>query len=250
MTGKRGALGAIKGLLYMRVQELMTGPALFRAAAVFAASFGLLLLLRLDPDDAAEQFQGLVGSTFALVFLPIYCLTKGGETLRAELKDGTIEYLWVRPVSKVELYVGFFLSGLLGTLAIVGPSLLGISLAGMVLGIVDFTGLATLWLTAIAVVFSFSAVSGLFGSLSSKFVVLGILYYAFIELGLEQIPNGVQRVAITFHAEELLAGLTDSSGAASFSSYLWICGAGLVALGLGAAIFSQSRYVAGSEKES
>lgn len=245
----RARFGAIKGLLFMRIRELTTPSALLKSGAVLAVTFGLLMLLLLVPDEARSRFQGLVAGIFVLKFLPIYCLTKGGEILRAELKEGTIEYLWVRPASKVELFIGFFLGGLLGTLSIIGPALAGISLAGAVLGVLGIGELLTLWLTVLAVVASFTAISGAMSSFSSKFVVMGIFYYSFVELGLGAIPNAVQKLAISFHAEALLANLTLGSGNPVFVPFAWILGTGALGLVLGATIFSQSRYIAGSEKE-
>lgn len=246
---KTAALGALKGMLYMRIQELTTMAAWLRFAIIAALCFGLLLLTGLDPSEARERYQGILVSAFALKFLPIFCLTKGGEALRGELKDGTIEYLWVRPASKVELYIGFFLGGFLGTFSIVGPALIGVSAAGLSLGVIGLGGLLTVWIVTLCVVASFTAISGAIGAFSSKFVVLGIFYYSFVELGLASIPNGVQKLAISFHTENLLQGASYGSGGMEAVSLLWILGIGAVAVALGAGIFSQSRYVVGSEKE-
>ncbi|MBK1877736.1 ABC transporter permease subunit [Pelagicoccus mobilis] len=248
-NGEKAAFGAVKGMLYMRIQELTTTAALVRFAIIAASTFGLLLLVGFNESEARERFQGLLVGAFALKFLPIFCLTKGGETLRGELKDGTIEYLWVRPASKVELYLGFFLSGFLGTMWIVGPALIGISAAGVVLGVIGVGGLLTVWVVSVCVVASFTALSGAIGAFSSKFVVLGIFYYSFVELGLASIPNGVQKLAVSYHAENLLRGVTFGAQGFEVGHLLWIAGIGAVALGLGAAIFSQSHYVVGSEKE-
>ncbi len=245
----KARFGALKGLLYIRIQELMTPGAMIRAGLVFAASFTLMMLMKLDAGCAVERFHAFVSGVFILTFLPIFCLTKGGETLRSELKDGTIEYLWVRPTSKIELYFGFMLSGYLGILAIIGPALLGISLAGIMQGAIGASGLLVLWLTVLAVICSYTAISGAISSFSSKFVVLGIFYYSFVELGFASIPNGVQRLAVSFHSQALLSGLSQGGGALNFESFAWILATGALGLVVGAAIFSQSRYAVGGEKE-
>lgn len=247
--GSKASLGALRGLLYMRIQELVTTSSLVRMGAILVATFLLFLLVGLDETEAAGRFQGLVAGIFALKFLPVFCLTKGGETLRSELKEGTIEYLWVRPASKVELYFGFILSGFLGIMSIIGPALLGISLSGLFMGVIGVSGLAMLWLTILAVVSSFTAISGAIGSFSSKFVVIGIFYYSFVELGLGAIPNGVQRLAVSFHARSLLSGLVKDGGTFSLEAFVWILGTGVLGLVVGASIFSQSRYMVGSEKD-
>lgn len=239
----------MKGLLYMRIQELMTAGSTVRFGLIFVICFGLFLLIGLDPEGVGARYEGFVAGVFALKFLPVFCLTKGGETLRSELKDGTIEYLWVRPASKAELYLAFVCSSYLGILALIVPALLGISLAGLAMGAVSFGGLLSLWISVLTAIASFTAISGAISSFSSKFVVLGIFYYSFVELGLGSIPNGVQRLAVSFHTRTLLNGF--STGGANFSleSFAWILGTGFVALALGTVIFSQSRYGVGGEKE-
>lgn len=243
--------GALRGMVYMRLKELETTFSVFRIVGVFALSFGLLMLLSLDSDEAKVRFLDLVTGVFALTFVPIFCLTKGGESLREELKDGTIEYLWVRPASKIELYCGFYLSALISSLSTIIPSLLGLSLAGMFMGAISVGGLTVLWLTVLFVSATFTAISGALGAWSSKFVVFSLFYYGFVELGLGAIPNGVQRLAVSFHTKQLLNGVSidGSAGPTELSSLLWVFGAGLIGLVAGAAIFSQSRYVVGSEKE-
>lgn len=245
----RALFGALRGLLYMRIQELSTPKALLRSGIVFAVSFGLLMLLHKAPEGAHGPFRTIIGVTFALWFLPVFCLTKGGETLRSELKDGTIEYLWTRPTSKVELYFGFYLSSLMGILSVIGPALVGIGLAGWYLGVFDLLGLFSLCLTVLAVVVSFAAISSALSAFSSKFVVLGIFYFSFIEMGLGQIRNGVQSLAVTFHAKQLLGGMMDPGTPIDFGALGWVLGIGVVGLLIGSAIFSQSHYIAGSEKE-
>ncbi len=241
--------GALRGLLYIRIQELMAPGAMIRGGLFFGLGFALIMLMKLDADGAAQRFHDFISGFYFLKFIAIFCLTKGGEVLRSELKDGTIEYLWVRPASKIELYFGFILSGYLGILAIIGPALLGMSLAAILLGAIGASGLLVLWLTVLAAVSSFTAISGAISSFSSKFVVLGIFYYSFVEFGLASIPNGVQRLAVSFHSKTLLSGLSQGGEALNFESFAWILATGALGLVVGAAIFSQSRYVVGGEKE-
>lgn len=249
---RQGVFGrGLVGLLFIRIQELTTTGSLLKSLAVGVGCFGLLMLLDLDAGgDTREPFQTIIGTAFALRFLPIFCLAKGGETLRNELKEGTIEYLWVRPISKIELYLGYYLSSVLSVLAILIPALVAISLAGLWLGVVDASGLLALWLTTIASCMAFCAISGALGSFSSKFVVFSLLYFGFIEMGLGNIPNGIQNLAVTYHAKSLLSGLTGlDSQYGDFSSYLWILGISGIMLVVGAGLFSTIRYVVGSDKD-
>ncbi|MBC2607447.1 ABC transporter permease subunit [Pelagicoccus albus] len=248
-TNAKASFGAIRGLVFIKIRELTTPFALARSGAVFGIALVLLGLLAWGSDDFSERYLGLIRGVFALTFLPIFCLTKGGETLRSEMKDGTIEYLWTRPVGKVELFFGFYLSSLLGCFAIIYPALLGISLVGLIQGAIGVSSLLLLWVTVTAVVASFAAISGAISSFTSKFVVFGIFYYSFVELGLGAIPNGVQRLAISYHAEQLLYGL-DGSSFLDGTALGYILATGALGLAVGASLFAKSKYVVGGEKES
>lgn len=240
--------GAIRGLVYMRLQEISTRKSLIRSAVIFGISLGLLALFRVDKEEGSEEFLKVLQNVVLLTFMPIFCLTKGGEVLRGELKEGTIEYLWVRPVDKVALYLGFYLSSVLSILSIVGPPLLAASLAGVGTSVLSISEIAWLWVTVLAMILSFAGISGALASLSSKFVVLGIFYYSFVEIGLSKIPNGVQTLAVSFHAKGFFDSVLAGNGVV-LKPLLLILIPGLVGLALGAVVFRQSSYVAGGEKE-
>lgn len=240
--------GAIRGVVYMRLQEICTGKALLRSGVIFGVALGLLLLFRLDMEDGSEEFLKVLQGVVLLTFMPVFCLTKGGEVLRGELKEGTIEYLWVRPVDKVALYLGFYLSSVLSILSIIGPPLLAVSVMGLWTTVLSFGEIVWLWATVLAMAASFAGISGALASLSSKFVVLGILYYSFVEIGLSKIPNGVQSLAVSFHAKGFFESMLAGDGV-HLKSLLLILVPGLVGLLIGAVVFRQSSYVAGGEKE-
>ena len=238
----------LRAMLQMRLQEMSTGGSILRLALTFALVFGLLSLALNEQDSV--KFWNLVVGTFVLKFLPLFCLTKGGETLRGELKDGTIEYLWTRPASKTQLYCGFFASSLLNIGSFGVAFLLGISFAGLSLGVITGLGqIVLLWVGAGIAIVSFTAIAGAFSAFSSKFVVLGIFYFSFVELGLSQIPTSIRNVSISAHISRILSPLTEAAPSGFGAALLWSGAITAVALAVGVALFNGIRYGVGSEKE-
>lgn len=243
---------ALHSLLYMRAQELVTGKSLLRMGAI---AFGVVALLTAVSDDGESgAFWSLSVGAFCLKFLPIYCLTKGGETLRGEFKDGTIEYLWTRSVGKVQLYFAFYASAVVTVASTVVPVLIGLSVASVILGgVASMSQLLVLWLSVLGGMVSFTAIASLFSAYSSKFVVIGIFYFSFVEMGLGALATGVRSVAVTAHMSDAVELARDGYIAAAYGQL----GTGLVgmavitvvALTLGAMVFSQAHYVVGGEKE-
>ena len=111
---KTSLLAGTVGLAYMRIRELLTWSSGIRLLIVFAIVFVVHLLVGIKTDSS--RFWVTAIDLTILGFLPFYCLVKGGESLRSEIRDGTIEYSWTRPSSKSSLYAGYYASSIIGIL--------------------------------------------------------------------------------------------------------------------------------------
>ncbi len=238
-------------MVELRLREMAKRSTLL-AAATAAAVVYIVMELALDGDDH-QRFWALAIEVFVLKILLIFALTKGGEALRSDLKDGTIEYLWTRPVGKAKLYLGFWLGSLLGLLPVLLGSLLSISWIGVSMGAIDgFAELALLWIGAFLVAVGAGSLSLAFSALTSKFVVFGIFYFALVEMVLSRLPTGVRSMALRSHASDLLEPLKfgDPVSLELFgSALLGFLAIGVAAVLIGALRFSRARYSIGGEKE-
>lgn len=249
-NGSTGWGSVLHGLIHMRICEMKTRGSAIRLGVTFCVIFGLFAME--DASDNGPQFWQLVVKVFVLGFLPLYCLVKGGERLRSELKEGTIEYLWTRPTGKAPLFFGFFLSSLLGVAAFTGTCVLAICSAGYFVGAIESFGQVVLFAIGCSLVaVSFSAVAAALGAFTSKFIVFGILYFSFVESLLGQMPTKARNLSLITHVESLLAPL--GRGASTLltmgtaQAVLWVGGITLVALVAGAALFTTKNYVVGGE---
>ena len=253
VTRARPGFGmTLRGLLHMRLRALGAGKSLLRFAVAFVVVFGLGLLSR--EGGEADQYWLTALTLFVNGFLPLYCLTKGGEALRIALKDGTMEYLWSRPVRRGQLFLGFYSGALLSNLALIGCCLLALTLAGWVAGAeAGISGLALLWLQSILAVAAFTAISMLLAAWSSKFVALGIVYFVLIEVGLGSMPTRVSALSVGEHVRSSLAPLADAGArwaeAPLLGPVVGVVAIGGVALLAGMAVFLSAGYVVGGDKD-
>ena len=241
-----------RALLFLRVRELASGGTAARLALIFGATLGLLLLVVERGDE--EVFFGIAQSYFLLGLVPVLALTKGGDALRSELRDGTMEYLWTRPARRSHLFLGLFASALLGILANLGACLAGLVVAGVWLGVwTSSFALVGFALCTVVGAFGFGAISAAFGAYSSRFVALGVFYYLFVERALGQIDTGVRHASIGSHIGTIMEAAryeTVIAGGASVVGGLGVVlGIGVVALLVGAAVFVGSSSIAGAAKE-
>ncbi len=235
----------------MRISELATTATCVRFTIAFVIVFGLTLLIGSKSDS--PQYWNLATYFFGLGFLPFYCLVKGGESLRSELKEGTIEFLWTRPVRRSSLFFGFYISSLISIGAFTIVCLVALSAAGLWLGEISSVGqIFTYCLGCVAIVLSFSALSLSFGSLTSKFVVIGILYYFFIEKLLAQVPTSARKVSIIANLKPHFLANTEQSSEFVFTSaahsILYIIAISATALILGGTAFTLKCYSLGEDK--
>lgn len=248
-----GLVAVARGLLFIRLRSLGSLGTALQLLAVFAALFGLGLL-SVGRDDV-YGFWKLAVTLFMNGFLPLFCLAKGGEAVRGSLKDGTIEYLWTRPVRRGQLYFGFFLGSLVSTLAFVVACLCGLTLVALVRGIdLGIVGIAVMWLEAFVAAAAFTAISMALAAYSSKFVALGVFYFLVVELGIGNLPTKVSSVSIGAQAREAMRPMREIwAGAAVemqvFGPAFSILSIGLIALVIGAGVFVLSGYVVGDDKD-
>ncbi len=241
----------LRGLIHMRICELATVGTAVRYAIAFSIVFGLTVFV--GTKSPHPEFWNLAIYVFALGFLPIYCLVKGGESLRNEIKEGTIEFLWTRPVGKPTLFLGFYFSSLVSVLAFTTLCLAALVAAGYWLGEIESLSQVTAYSVGCVIIgLSFTALSLSLSSLSSKFIVLGIVYYFLVEKLLSQLPTSVRSASIVANLRPHLLSLSENAGELAFSntlqSIVHVTAITAVALAIGCAAFTLKSYSLGEDK--
>lgn len=236
------------GLLYGRTRELIAPRSWIRLAILAAAVAGVLSLAAWPGGD--EGFWDAAVRLFLMNFAPLYCLVKAGDALRGELKDGGIEYLWTRPVGRIPLYLGFYLSALLSVAWALGVCVLSILAASAAVGAwPGWEGAFALALATGLAGLAFAAISLALAAFSSKYAVLGFLYFSLVEQGLSRIPTSVREIAVSRHVREISASLLDLGQGDLGRAAVGAIAIAVAAFVVGAAVFATSAYQVGGSKD-
>lgn len=238
------------GLAYMRIREMLTVGTGIHSLIVFAVVFAIHYLVGTKTD--ASRFWVTAIDLTLLGFLHFYCLVKGGESLRSEIREGTIEYSWTRPSSKSSLYAGYYISSIIGILLFTAVCLAAVLSAALLVGKMEsLASLVRLATGGLVIALSFSALSLALGAITQKFIIAGIIYHLIVEKLIGNLPTLAAKASILGNIKAQLYSIPEypiefeSPGV--FAGYGNIIAITLLALALGAAVFSNKKYAIGSE---
>ncbi len=242
-----GAARAFGGVWRLTYPRFLTPGGIL---AVFGLLAGLALLGALPTRDgqAGPYFNWAVG--FYLTFLvPSLAFLSGAGALRDEMKPAAIDYVHTRPVRRPALVVFKFAAHFLCAQA-------GLLLAlAVVIGVGAFRGIPGAWSAAPLMLLGqmlggavFMALGFFFASVTSRYLVLGLLYGAAIEAGIGNIPTQLSRLSLTRHLKNLLAPVHAdlaslfSTAPAAASTVVVLLAVTLVLLAASALIFNTREF--------
>lgn len=162
-----------------------------------------------DPDDLSEAFVGImlsVGFTYAIAALILTV-----STLRDERDEGTLPYIYMRPIPRLSLAVSSLLAGTMaaGTIALGGW--VTTILAGLIHGAEMATivpGAALLLAAAVG----YAAIFVPVGYLFSRSVLVGLGYLVLVELALSGLVTGLAQLSIWRIAASIYVDMVDTTG--------------------------------------
>jgi len=203
---KPGLVRAFQGIWTFEWQSRMTfGKLGSAAAAVFALP--LLMLLTL-PQASADTFHSWAVTFFLMLVVPLNCLSFFGPMIRDDVQSDTLPFVITRPLKRHALYFLKFTSVMIWTQLV---TLLGGAMFVLVALLKGIEGISDLipyyFLAQFVAVIAFGALSGLLGLLSKKYMVLGVVYGAVIEVGIGSIPTNIHSLAISYHIKSILANV-------------------------------------------
>lgn len=174
-----------------------------------AALCGLLVITALPSTSTAAAaktgYLPWVISFYLCVIVPAMAFISAAGAIRDEMKAGNVDYVFTRPISRP----GFLLAKLLSQVACAQIDFL-LSFATVV-GVGLYREFPDLWSAVpallggqILLVVAFSAFGFLAGIVTQRFIVVGLVYGAVIEVGVGQIPTQISRLSMTHQIRALL----------------------------------------------
>ena len=181
---------------------------------------GLLVVLVLfsiptSPNQAAaaQGFLPWVGGFYLTFLVPILAFLTAAGVMRDEMKGGTVDYVLTRPLGRPVFVLFKFLSHL------ACAQLDFLCAFAVVVGIGVYWEVPGLWaagplllLAQAMVITAFSAFGFLGGVLTSRYVIVGLLYGGIVEIGLGRIPTQLSRLSMTRHVRTLWDSVTRLPG--------------------------------------
>lgn len=201
------SLAAACWALYsLTLRQHMHGKRWLVMALLFLLPVGLAVLIRMTaprvPPEALEFMLVMMFMPQAL--LPVVALLYSSGIVQDEQEDQTITYLLLRPIPKWAIYTIKLLAAMTTTAALV-VVFTGLTYAAIYLGTDKAIGeVATRWFHAALIhslaIVAYCSLFGLFGLLTRRVLVAGILYIAVIEGLLANLPFSIRLLTVIYYA--------------------------------------------------
>ena len=171
---------------------------------------GLILLTALlsvtstHPHDKSD-FLGWITEFYIAFLLPALAFLSGGGAMRDEMKGNAVDYILTRPIPRWAYlsfrYVAQWLNAQISYL-LVFCVIIGV---GVYRHIPDLgTDLPLVFLAQILSITVFTAFGFLCGVLTNRYVVVGLIYGAVVEIGFGRIPIQLSELSMTHQLRSLL----------------------------------------------
>jgi ABC-type transport system involved in multi-copper enzyme maturation permease subunit len=174
---------------------------------------GLLSLVRIRHGHESDFLPWTV-EFYAGFILPVMAFLSGAAAIRDEMKSSTADYVLTRPIRRIHLVVFKYLSQLACLQLFYLVVLAGLMGLAFAINVPDVTSAAPRLLLAQAVALTcFSALGFLFGVLTERYLILGILYAGAVEMAIGHIPTQLNAVSMTRQLMTLLQPLNPNASA-------------------------------------
>jgi ABC-type transport system involved in multi-copper enzyme maturation permease subunit len=249
--GRAFPFGGIFRLVIARFLQ----PSRWLAVAGALAVLGLLTLGSAHGWRSPGRFFTWAAEFYVTFLVPVVAFIVAGGAIRDDLKAGTADYVFTRPVGRTTFVVFRYAAQVVCAQL---DFILGLAVVAAVGWYREVPGvwgaLPELLLGQALMIVAFTALGFLCGLLTSRYVIVGLGYAAIVEGGVGQIPTQLSRLSMTHQMREALSGLLASPGGTGVGQNLWatlgtVVGFALIMLVLSATIFER-RELAGGGVES
>lgn len=168
---------------------------------MLAGLLGLLGIFSLPaaPNHAAAArgFIPWAGGFYVGFLLPVFTFISVASSIRDDFGPGTVDYIFTRPVRRPVFVVFRYLALMICT------QIDFLFACALIAGLGSFHGvpglaaaLPTLLFGQIIAVVVFSAFGFMAGALTSRYVILGLVYAGLVEAGLGNVPTQINQISL------------------------------------------------------
>lgn len=215
---------------------------------------GMLVLLVLfsipaagNRNEAARDFLPWAARFYICFLVPVMAFLSAAGTVRDDLQAGSVDYLFTRPVRRPVFLCLRYVAHVICT------QIDFIFAFAVVIGIGAFHGVPGLWAAApwlflaqVLAILAFSGFGFLCAMLTSRYVIIGLLYGVFIEVGMGNVPTQLSHLSMGRQILSVLApvlrgergvGSLFESGLSAPGAAVLLFGTSLAMLGVAALVF-------------
>lgn len=168
---------------------------------MLAGLLGLLGIFSLPaaPTHAAAAYGFIpwTGGFYVGFLLPVFVFISVASAIRDDFGAGTVDYVFTRPVRRPMFVVFRYLSLMVCTQIDFLFAFALITGLGSFHGVPDFAAaLPTLLFGQMIAVMLFSAFGFMAGALTSRYIILGLVYAGLVEVGLGNVPTQINQISL------------------------------------------------------
>jgi ABC-2 type transport system permease protein len=247
----RHAFGGIWRLTYRR----LLSPSQWLSIGGMLALL-LLLTFSVVPRGRADAFFDWTAGFYIGFAVPVLAFLSGAGAIRDEMKAGSVDYVLTRPVWRPAFVVFKYLAHMACTQVVYLLALGALVAIGFFR---DTPGLAAalpmLFFTQVLTITAFVALGFFCAVLTSRYLILGLLYAGIVEVGIGHIPTQLGRLSMTQQIHGLLEPLMDgnrllvASGDSPFTVALLLLGVSTALVASAAIYFSLQEFAGARSTE-
>jgi ABC-type transport system involved in multi-copper enzyme maturation permease subunit len=197
---------AFGGVWRLTWGRFLTGGQLMLLLGTIAL-LSLLSLVRIRHAHLGEYIPWTVEFYLGFI-LPVMAFLSGAAAMRDEMKSTTTDYILTRPIRRTHLVAFKYLSNLVCIQLFYLVVLAALLLLAAIVHVPNVADAVPRLLVAQATTLTcFSALGLLFGVLSSRYLILGILYASTVELAIGRIPTQLNHLSMTHQIGTILQPL-------------------------------------------
>jgi ABC-type transport system involved in multi-copper enzyme maturation permease subunit len=265
-----GFAGALRGIWLLTWKSQFSWRRLPGRLAVLLVLPFLVWITTQSPEGWSQHHAELQGEwsrrsapfyhwlvdVYFFIILPLSCVRGCGALMRDELQADTLGFLVTRPASRARLLCVKYLSQLAWLQILLLTETLLLFGVGAGRQIPELGGLLPLFVAVqLLAVPAWSALGTLLGQLTSRYMAIGLVYGAIVEMGIGRIPTNINALSIMRHLKTLLSrneALQPIYDWPADGAWLSICAlviAPILFLGVAAVLFSSMEYLPASEMQ-
>jgi len=207
------SLGAVLWIGWFSLREMSRRRRLFSLMAINLLPVLVILGIRIWlPEEglsAQTQLSGLTHQIFIPYLIPIVAMAVGVSAIGEQVQDGTVVYLWSRPIRRRAIYLGRLLAAQGVATLLLSLSLVlcfGVMVSNG-LGVIDWDFIK-LYAGTFLIIFlggaTYAALFAAMGTVFRKPVLPAILFTFGWESLVSNIPARVQELTLRFHLQNLV----------------------------------------------